>query len=242
MPAEHERQDGGWSRRQLLARSAVAAGVVWAAPVIRSTAAYATSAAGTERPCTQFFWCWIDLLGTREVRLEAIEGHPLPAGTTTPTIAKPRPSDAEPQHKHPLPGIVSTTTSTTRPIVDKPPPPIPQTIGPDPLPPGIVIWRAENPDVPLAFPTLPPMLTQTSDQAWAVLLPAVTGANASARQCRLVRGIAHAGKDFLEGFVDPLPPIKEERGRRLLFPTPGFGEPDNKGAVIDHLVLIYCCP
>lgn len=46
----------GLSRRQVLARGAAAAGVAWAAPVIRTTRAYATGASdGTERPCTHFY-------------------------------------------------------------------------------------------------------------------------------------------------------------------------------------------
>ena len=196
MPAEHELRDGGWSRRQLLARSAVAAGVVWAAPVIRTTAAYATSAAGTERPCTQFFWCWIDMLGTREVRLQPTEGRPDPGRHHHPSPprsrARPTRSRSTPTRSRarraPPPPPRSRSSS-------KPAPPVPQTIGPDPLPPAVVLWQAENPDVPLSFAAIPPMLTQTSDQAWAVLIPEVTGAQhvgapVPARARRLARGEA----------------------------------------------------
>ena len=56
MSLEHEQgETSGLSRRQLLTRGAIAGGLVWAAPVIRSTAAYATTSNGTERPCTNFF-------------------------------------------------------------------------------------------------------------------------------------------------------------------------------------------
>ena len=48
-------RDGGLSRRDLLTRGAIAGGLVWAAPVIRTTAAYATTANGTERPCINFY-------------------------------------------------------------------------------------------------------------------------------------------------------------------------------------------
>lgn len=48
-------RDGGLSRRQLLTRGAIAGGLIWAAPVIRTTAAYATTANGTERPCIDFY-------------------------------------------------------------------------------------------------------------------------------------------------------------------------------------------
>src|SRR3954468_2274158 len=69
MPADSERIDeGGLSRRQILARGAVAAGVVWAAPVIRTASAYATSSAGTERPCINFYLVAVDPLGIRPVR------------------------------------------------------------------------------------------------------------------------------------------------------------------------------
>jgi hypothetical protein len=72
MPADSERsEEHGLSRRQVLARGAVAAGVVWAAPVIRTATAYATSAAGTERPCTNFYTVCIDPLGVRPVRFPA---------------------------------------------------------------------------------------------------------------------------------------------------------------------------
>jgi len=56
MHVEPERVlDDGLSRRQLLTRGAIAGGLVWAAPVIRTTAAYATTANGTERPCINFY-------------------------------------------------------------------------------------------------------------------------------------------------------------------------------------------
>ena len=48
-------ETSGLSRRQLLTRGAIAGGLVWAAPVIRTTAAYATTANGTEQPCANFF-------------------------------------------------------------------------------------------------------------------------------------------------------------------------------------------
>jgi len=50
---------GGLSRRSLLARAAVAGGVVWAAPSIASSPAYADKGdpkkKGTEVPCTRFY-------------------------------------------------------------------------------------------------------------------------------------------------------------------------------------------
>ena len=50
----------GLTRRQLLTRGAIAGGLVWAAPVIRTTAAYATTSNGTERPCTNFYFVVIE--------------------------------------------------------------------------------------------------------------------------------------------------------------------------------------
>ena len=73
MATDHERSEsasGGLSRRQVLARGAVAAGVVWAAPVIRTASAYATSAAGTERPCTKFYVVCLDMSGPRPIRFD----------------------------------------------------------------------------------------------------------------------------------------------------------------------------
>jgi len=69
MPAEHEpTETGGLTRRQLVTRGAIAGGLVWAAPVIRTTAAYATTANGTERPCQNFYMVVINP-----------DGHVLPA-------------------------------------------------------------------------------------------------------------------------------------------------------------------
>jgi hypothetical protein len=64
MPAEHEStENGGLTRRQLVTRGAIAGGLVWAAPVIRTTAAYATTANGTERPCQNFYMVVINPAG-----------------------------------------------------------------------------------------------------------------------------------------------------------------------------------
>ena len=64
MPAEHEpTETGGLTRRQLVTRGAIAGGLVWAAPVIRTTAAYATTANGTERPCQNFYMVVINPAG-----------------------------------------------------------------------------------------------------------------------------------------------------------------------------------
>lgn len=64
MTAESEQAAaGGLSRRQLLTRGAIAGGLIWAAPVIRTTAAYATTSNGTERPCTNFFFVVIEASG-----------------------------------------------------------------------------------------------------------------------------------------------------------------------------------
>ncbi len=154
----------GLSRRQLLTRGAIAGGLVWAAPVIRSTAAYATTANGTERPCTNFFMVMID-----------------PSGRV-----QPGPSDLDDKR----------------------------------VPPAIRQWFLDNPDVDVQFPAIRPLLTQTSDSAWAVLLPEVTGPNAAALQCRMVLGWAGRHKKFAEGYVDPNPPLAAEVGRRLVFPCP----------------------
>jgi hypothetical protein len=55
MADEQELTANGLDRRQLLTRAAIAGGLVWAAPIIRTTAAYATTQNGTERPCINFY-------------------------------------------------------------------------------------------------------------------------------------------------------------------------------------------
>ncbi len=163
--------DGGLSRRQLLTRGAIAGGLVWAAPVIRTTAAYATTANGTERPCTDFFMVTIN-----------------PAGKVLP-----QPRDLNSRN----------------------------------VPSAIRQWFADNPAVQVQFPSIPPLLTQTSSSAWAVLLPEITGPNASGRQCRMVVGWGEKGHKYAEGYVDPNPPLSSEVGRRLVFPCPDTGHDDN---------------
>ena len=165
--------DGGLSRRQLLTRGAIAGGLVWAAPVIRTTAAYATTANGTERPCTDFFMVTID-----------------PSGKV-----RPQPRDLN-----------------TRDV-----------------PPAIRQWFADNPAVQVQFPAVLPLLTQTSNSAWAVLLPEVSGPNASGRQCRMVLGWDEKRHKYAEGYVDPNPPLASEVGRRLVFPCPDPGHDDTGG-------------
>ena len=84
MPAEHEATDaGGLSRRQLVTRGAIAGGLIWAAPVIRTTAAYATTANGTERPCQNFFMVVINPAGHALPAPARIQYH-----TTPPAIRR----------------------------------------------------------------------------------------------------------------------------------------------------------
>jgi hypothetical protein len=165
MPGAHERAEAsGLSRRQLIARGAIAGGLVWAAPVIRTTAAYATTANGTELPCAVFYMVVINPAGQMHAAPPNLNGHEVPA--------------------------------------------------------AIRQWFTDNPGVTVQFPTIKPQLTGVSDAAAAVLLPAVTGPNAAARQCRMVIGWARKGDNKKEGYVDPDPPIAVEVGRRLIFPCP----------------------
>ena len=84
MTAEHEATDaGGLSRRQLVTRGAIAGGLIWAAPVIRTTAAYATTANGTERPCQNFFMVVINPAGHALPAPARIQYH-----TTPPAIRR----------------------------------------------------------------------------------------------------------------------------------------------------------
>jgi len=155
---------GGLSRRQLITRGAIAGGLVWAAPVIRTTAAYATTANGTERPCINFYMVVVNPDG--QVRA--------------------------------APGNVHAAE----------------------VPPAIRRWFDDNPAVQVQFPAVHPQLTGVTNEAAAVLLPEVTGPNASGRQCRMVLGWARKGNSFKEAYVDPNPPIAGAVGRRLIFPCP----------------------
>ncbi len=186
MSGEHDGEAvGGLSRRQLLTRGAIAGGLVWAAPIIRTTAAYATTANGTERPCTNFFMVTIDQ-----------NGH-----------VRPEPRDLNSRD----------------------------------VPPAIRQWFTDNPGVTVQFPSVTPLLTQTSDTAWAVLLPEVSGPNAAARQCRMILGWDEKGHKYAEAYVDPNPPLTAEAGRRIIFPCPdpghhdggGDGDDDNRGGDSD---------
>ena len=79
MPAEHEpTETGGLTRRQLVTRGAIAGGLVWAAPVIRTTAAYATTANGTERPCQNFYMVVINPAGHVLPAPARIQDHTTP--------------------------------------------------------------------------------------------------------------------------------------------------------------------
>lgn len=328
-----ETSAAGLSRRQVLARGAVAAGVVWAAPVIRTATAYATSAAGTERPCTKFYLVCIDKLGPRPVRfLDSNDRYDeMPAdsvlarfrpvdelpttttststtssttasstssttttstsststtttsSTTTTTTTRPfrdptagtgvfpgdeSTSGSTPKSKHKKkkkkpgePESTTTTTTTTTPdgltpdesaaatpapgddlgLFSNPnaPAAADTTVVPvaDVLPDGIKKWLDDNSAVPLRYPDIPPMLTQTGDDAWAVLLPAVKGGpDPSTHQCRGVKGWAQAGDHDGEFYVDPNA-LGDEQGLRLIFPNP-----TDKPGAIERLFLVYCCP
>ena len=328
--------DEGLSRRQVLARGAVAAGIVWAAPVIRSASAYATSAAGTERPCSKFYLVCIDQLGARPVRfIDDSKGYdempsdaviarfrpipgPAPTSTTTSSTSTTTTSSTSSTTTSSTSSTTTSstsTTTTTKPFKDptkglglfpgdeatadprnvkknknkdknknktrsrRPPrrtrTPIPAprshrrwtrtrrrstiwvssrtrtrrfrrrptTVVPafDTLPPGIDKWLTDNPDVPVRYPEVPPMLTQTGDEAWAVLLPAVQGGpNPDTHQCRAVKGWSHAATKYAEFYVDANLVGTDEENLRLIFPSPTMDD-GNPGA-IENLFLVYCCP
>lgn len=79
MATEHGTEaSGGLSRRQLLTRGAVAGGLVWAAPIIRTTAAYATTANGTERPCINFYMVVINPAGNVRPAPGSLNGKEIP--------------------------------------------------------------------------------------------------------------------------------------------------------------------
>jgi hypothetical protein len=360
MATDHERigtAGGGLSRRQVLARGAVAAGVVWAAPVIRTASAYATSAGGTQRPCTKFYLVALDTFGPRPVRFgdseygydempsDAVMSRfrpvePVAAAatsttsssttttsstsststtsttststtsttSTTTTTTTPPPTDAasglglfpgEESGTDPRPSKKETRKEKRRKerkkkraaenaakrrestadaiaatgILQRPVEPGDASAGnpfaaddlglfsdptdpeaqaaaaatptDDDLPPGLEQWLDDNPDVPVRYPDIPPMLTNTGDQAWAVLLPLVEdGPDPPNHQCRAVKGWAQAGDRHAEMYVDPNPGLADEEGRRLIFPNPTLeaAHDDDEPAQIDRVFLIFCCP
>lgn len=218
----------GVSRRQLLARSAVAAGVVWAAPVVRTASAYAATSAGTSRPCTQFFVAGLSLSGNwypaypygfvpSLTQTSSTEGTAPTTTTTVPptaAVASPRRKDTTPrkmtrrEYREYFESADDDTGSTSVTV-----------------PKLIAEWARENPSVPLLEPDVYPQITQTGAQGWAVLLPEVTGPNAVARQPRFIIGYSWQGSQYAYGYVDPQPANPALAGRRILFPSPVGREP-----------------
>jgi len=234
------RASSGVSRRQVLARSAVAAGVVWAAPVVRTASAYAATSAGTSRPCTQFYVAGLSLTGNWYPAypygfvpsLQQTENLDGTAPTTTTTTVPLAMSNALPGQGGAMTGtptrrtdtgprkltrrelaafLADTTTDTTDSNVT--------------VPKLIEEWVRENPSVPLLEPDVYPQITQTGAPGWAVLLPEVTGPNAGARQARFILGYSWQGSQYAYAYVDPQPANPALKGRRILFPSPVGREP-----------------
>ncbi len=220
-------EKAGVSRRQVLARSAVAAGVVWAAPVIKTASAYALTASGTERPCTQFYVAGLTLeenyfpaypYGFYPPKKKNSDERALAFTLISSTRASDSDSkDKDSKHKdkkkkdkkkkddhgHGGGGHGGGEDN-------------PKMI----VPPLIATWTRDNPTIPLLEPDVYPQITQTGAHGWAVLLPEVTGPNAGGRQARFIVGYAYQGTHFAYGFVDPNPANPLLKGRRLLFPSP----------------------
>jgi len=228
----------GVSRRQLLARSAVAAGVVWAAPVVRTASAYAATSAGTSRPCTQFFVAGLSLSGNwypaypygfdpSLTQTSSTVGTPTTPTTTVPptaAVASPRRKDTTPR---------KMTRREYREFFESAGDRTEGGTGAYTVPKLIADWSRENPSVPLLEPDVYPQITQTGAQGWAVLLPEVTGPNAVARQPRFIIGYAWQGSHYAYGYVDPQPANPALAGRRILFPSPvgrepGVGDDDDR--------------
>jgi hypothetical protein len=308
--------------------------------VIRSATAYATSEAGTERPCVKFYLVCLDVAGPRPVRFDDRDfeyeempsqrvldrfrpgGDPAPSTTTTSTSSTTTTSTSSTTttstSSTTTTSTSTTTTTTTQPFKDPtegiglfpgdeattdprdknkkrkkkrrdpkdakdaatpggsapagededelgeeeipedatdglglfPEEPDPNAIAeaaaaapkPDDLPPGIENWLRDNPDVPLRYPEVPPMLTQTGEQAWAVMLPEVVdGPDPRNHQCRSVKGWSHADKKFAEYYEDADNVLDSERGRRLVFPNPKY-DGTAETPKIDKVFVVYCCP
>ncbi|MGZ4678245.1 MAG: hypothetical protein ACXV8Y_17080, partial [Acidimicrobiia bacterium] len=142
-------------------------------------------------------------------------------------------------------GLFPTAPDATDPLGAADPAPPVTVPAQDNIPPRIRDWLRANPDVPLRYPDVPPMLTQTGDDAWAVLLPRVDGPDPATHQCRAVQGWAQSHEKYAEYYVDPSPPSNDQAGDRLIFPNPRAEDPpDASGNVprIENLILVYCCP
>lgn len=222
--------NAGVSRRQILARSAVAAGVVWAAPVVRTASAYALTSAGTSRPCTQFYVAGLSLSGNWYPKypygfVPSLEQTSSNVGTT------PSQGGATAGVQTSRDGATSRRTSTAPKKLSKRE--YAQYFdgtdtdgtGHTTVPKLIDEWLRQNPSVPLLEPDVYPQITQTGAQGWAVLLPEVTGPNAAARQPRFIIGYAWQGSHYAYGYVDPRPANPALAGRRILFPSPVGREP-----------------
>jgi hypothetical protein len=229
--------NAGVSRRQLLARSAVAAGVVWAAPVVRTASAYALTSAGTSRPCTQFYVAGLSLTGnwypkypygfaasleqTQKNNATPSQGGAITGvqtsrdGATSKHTTAPKKLSKHDYAKY-FQGTQSTDGSkyTVPKLLDQ--------------------WLRQNPSVPLLEPDVYPQITQTGAQGWAVLLPEVTGPNAAARQPRFIIGYAWQGSHYAYGYVDPRPANPALAGRRILFPSPVGREPGAGDGTSSH--------
>lgn len=222
--------NAGVSRRQLLARSAVAAGVVWAAPVVRTASAYALTSAGTSRPCTQFYVAGLSLSGNWFPKY--------PYGFDA-SLEQTRTNDATPSQGGAVSGVQTSRNGATTKRTSTAPKKLSKhdyakyfegtESGSDggsyTVPKLLDQWLRQNPSVPLLEPDVYPQITQTGAQGWAVLLPEVVGPNAAARQPRFIIGYAWQGSHYAYGYVDPRPANPALAGRRILFPSPVGREP-----------------
>ncbi len=230
-------EKAGVSRRQVLARSAVAAGVVWAAPVIKTASAYALTASGTERPCTQFYVAGLTLeenyfppypYGFWPPLKKNIEsGVGIGSGVTGSSPTSRGDSGSRKNTRNKNTGNKNSRSKNYRDSNRDEPDENgdgygnwdtdqPKII----VPPLVATWGRDNRAVPLLEPDVYPQITQTGAHGWAVLLPEVTGPNAGGRQPRFIIGYSYQGTHFAYGFVDPNPANPLLKGRRLLFPSP----------------------
>jgi hypothetical protein len=87
------------------------------------------------------------------------------------------------------------------------------------------------------------MVTQTGDDAWAILLAAVDGPDPLTHQCRAVNGWATAQGKHAEYFVDPDSAPSDEAGRRIIFPNPRADDlGSDPSALIESVIFVFCCP
>ena len=227
---------GTMDRRELIRRGVIAGGLAWAAPqVIRSTVGYATTVIGTPRPCTTYYAVRLTRECCSPLFPEGVRWPPKWDGTIVPEIIDwaDDPHGIRPGFPSVCPQLTSAPATGPWSVL------LPENPGPAAathcrMVVGFsVAWECK----PAGWPHCGPQ-AQRSAQPGEPEGPApgagiVTdgggqvGAQHKYQPCPAGWGC--------EGYTDPNPPRRAERGRRLIFPQ-------CRSLPIDEIQLIYCCP